>query len=96
MPVVTFQCWFCFFLRFSHSPLIDEDDEEEEAKEPMLNEAFGKTYRSPALHCDTRENLHQTEFRIKTDGVQFSSGALTATEILFKMTFYYIMSTFNL
>ncbi|CAG5866816.1 unnamed protein product [Menidia menidia] len=26
--------------RFSHSPLIDEDDEEEEAKEPMLNEAF--------------------------------------------------------
>ncbi|XP_042243714.1 transmembrane protein 87A-like isoform X1 [Thunnus maccoyii] len=25
---------------FSHSPLIDEDDEEEEAKEPMLNEAF--------------------------------------------------------
>ncbi|XP_068194507.1 transmembrane protein 87A-like [Antennarius striatus] len=27
--------------RFSHSPLIDEDDDEEEAKEPMLNEAFG-------------------------------------------------------
>lgn len=26
--------------RFSHSPLIDEEDEEEEAKEPMLNEAF--------------------------------------------------------
>uniref|UniRef100_A0A3Q1J1A9 Transmembrane protein 87A n=1 Tax=Anabas testudineus TaxID=64144 RepID=A0A3Q1J1A9_ANATE len=26
--------------RFSHSPLIDEDDEEDEAKEPMLNEAF--------------------------------------------------------
>ncbi|KAF6717669.1 Transmembrane protein 87A [Oryzias melastigma] len=26
--------------RFSHSPLIDEDNEEEEAKEPMLNEAF--------------------------------------------------------
>lgn len=26
--------------RFSHSPLIDEDDDEEEAKEPMLNEAF--------------------------------------------------------
>ncbi|XP_040917272.1 transmembrane protein 87A-like [Toxotes jaculatrix] len=26
--------------RFSHSPLIDEDDEEEDAKEPMLNEAF--------------------------------------------------------
>ncbi|XP_038584099.1 transmembrane protein 87A-like [Micropterus salmoides] len=26
--------------RFSHSPLIDEDDEEEEAKEPMLSEAF--------------------------------------------------------
>lgn len=34
-----FQFWF---LRFSHSPLID-DDEEEEAKEPMLNEAFGKS-----------------------------------------------------
>lgn len=31
-------------LRFSHSPLIDEDDEEDEAKEPMLNEAFGKIY----------------------------------------------------
>lgn len=30
-----------FSLRFSHSPLIDEDDDEEEAKEPMLNEAFG-------------------------------------------------------
>ncbi|XP_068607746.1 transmembrane protein 87A-like [Brachionichthys hirsutus] len=27
--------------RFSHSPLIDEDDDEEEAKEPMLNEAYG-------------------------------------------------------
>lgn len=27
--------------RFSHSPLIDEDDEEE-AKEPMLNEAIGE------------------------------------------------------
>ncbi|XP_029316276.1 transmembrane protein 87A-like [Cottoperca gobio] len=26
--------------RFSHSPLIDEDDDEEEAKEPMLSEAF--------------------------------------------------------
>ncbi|MEQ2245439.1 Transmembrane protein 87A, partial [Ilyodon furcidens] len=26
--------------RFSHSPLIDEDDEEDEAKEPMMNEAF--------------------------------------------------------
>ncbi|XP_028252075.1 transmembrane protein 87A-like [Parambassis ranga] len=26
--------------RFSHSPLIDEDDDEDEAKEPMLNEAF--------------------------------------------------------
>ncbi|XP_038158669.1 transmembrane protein 87A-like [Cyprinodon tularosa] len=26
--------------RFSHSPLIDEDDEEDEAKEPMINEAF--------------------------------------------------------
>ncbi|XP_046871102.1 transmembrane protein 87A-like [Hypomesus transpacificus] len=26
--------------RFSHSPLIDEDEEEDEAKEPMLNEAF--------------------------------------------------------
>ncbi|KAG7511126.1 transmembrane protein 87A [Solea senegalensis] len=26
--------------RFSHSPLIDEDDEEEETKEPMLNEAY--------------------------------------------------------
>ncbi|XP_047467158.1 transmembrane protein 87A-like [Mugil cephalus] len=26
--------------RFSHSPLIDEEDEEDEAKEPMLNEAF--------------------------------------------------------
>ncbi|XP_074516179.1 transmembrane protein 87A-like isoform X1 [Sebastes fasciatus] len=26
--------------RFSHSPLIDEEDDEEEAKEPMLNEAF--------------------------------------------------------
>uniref|UniRef100_A0A3Q3REQ1 Transmembrane protein 87A n=1 Tax=Mastacembelus armatus TaxID=205130 RepID=A0A3Q3REQ1_9TELE len=26
--------------RFSHSPLIDDDDEEDEAKEPMLNEAF--------------------------------------------------------
>ncbi|XP_030642030.1 transmembrane protein 87A [Chanos chanos] len=26
--------------RFSHSPLIDEDDEEDDAKEPMLNEAF--------------------------------------------------------
>ncbi|KAK5857920.1 hypothetical protein PBY51_011129 [Eleginops maclovinus] len=26
--------------RFSHSPLIDEDDDEEEAKEPMLNDAF--------------------------------------------------------
>nr|XP_046268955.1 transmembrane protein 87A-like [Scatophagus argus] len=26
--------------RFSHSPLIDEDDDEEDAKEPMLNEAF--------------------------------------------------------
>lgn len=33
-----------YFLRFSHSPLIDEDDEDEEAKEPMLNEAFGKFY----------------------------------------------------
>ena len=30
-----------FSHRFSHSPLIDEDDDEEEAKEPMLNEAFG-------------------------------------------------------
>lgn len=27
--------------RFSYSPLIDEDDDED-AKEPMLNEAFGK------------------------------------------------------
>ncbi|XP_037602599.1 transmembrane protein 87A-like [Sebastes umbrosus] len=26
--------------RFSHSPLIDEEDDEEEAKEPMLNEAL--------------------------------------------------------
>ncbi|XP_056151418.1 transmembrane protein 87A-like [Lampris incognitus] len=26
--------------RFSHSPLIDDDDEDEDAKEPMLNEAF--------------------------------------------------------
>lgn len=26
--------------RFSHSPLIDEEDDEEEAKEPMLNDAF--------------------------------------------------------
>ncbi|KAG7466101.1 hypothetical protein MATL_G00161320 [Megalops atlanticus] len=26
--------------RFSHSPLIDEDEDEDEAKEPMLNEAF--------------------------------------------------------
>ncbi|KAG9336794.1 hypothetical protein JZ751_003142 [Albula glossodonta] len=26
--------------RFSHSPLIDEDDDEDESKEPMLNEAF--------------------------------------------------------
>lgn len=43
LPVVTFVCCVCFSLRFSHSPLIDEDDEEEEAKEPMLNEAFGKT-----------------------------------------------------
>lgn len=35
---------FCCF-RFSHSPLIDEDDDEEdEAKEPMMNEAFGKKY----------------------------------------------------
>lgn len=41
-------------VRFSHSPLIDEDDEEEEAKEPMLNEAFGKNFHSPALHCDSQ------------------------------------------
>ncbi|KAJ8401125.1 hypothetical protein AAFF_G00387070 [Aldrovandia affinis] len=26
--------------RFSHSPLIDEDEDDDEAKEPMLNEAF--------------------------------------------------------
>ncbi|XP_034051228.1 LOW QUALITY PROTEIN: transmembrane protein 87A-like [Thalassophryne amazonica] len=26
--------------RFSHSPLIDDDDEDDEAKEPMLNDAF--------------------------------------------------------
>ncbi|KAM9355749.1 LOW QUALITY PROTEIN: transmembrane protein 87A-like [Pholidichthys leucotaenia] len=26
--------------RFSHSPLIDEEDDEDEAKEPMINEAF--------------------------------------------------------
>lgn len=35
-----------FPFRFSHSPLIDDDDEEDEAKEPMLNEAFGTTFDS--------------------------------------------------
>lgn len=48
MPLLTFQCWL-WFLRFSHSPLIDEE-EEEEAKEPMLNEAFGKKNMADALH----------------------------------------------
>jgi hypothetical protein len=44
-------------LRFSHSPLIDEDDDEEEAKEPMLNEAFGKdeiTSPSRTAACDRK------------------------------------------
>lgn len=39
-----------FSPRFSHSPLIDEDDEEEEAKEPMLNEAFGNNSCLLILH----------------------------------------------
>lgn len=44
MSVQLLDLSFLFSLRFSHSPLIDEEDEEEEAKEPMLNEAFGKMY----------------------------------------------------
>lgn len=76
-------------LRFSHSPLIDEDDEEEEAKEPMLNEAFGKNFHSPALHCDSQVVISYcwgTVFADRRVAVWYSSSAPTTTEILFEIS----------
>ncbi|XP_055361360.1 transmembrane protein 87A-like isoform X2 [Betta splendens] len=47
--------------RFSHSPLIDEDDEEEEAKEPMLNEAFGMKMRGSKPDSNGSQKLLSKE-----------------------------------
>lgn len=43
------------FGRFSHSPLIDEDEEEDEAKEPMLNEAFGEKYQTMTFTITSKQ-----------------------------------------
>ncbi|XP_028294419.1 transmembrane protein 87A-like isoform X2 [Gouania willdenowi] len=46
--------------RFSHSPLIDDDDEEE-AKEPMLNEAFGMKMRGSKPDTNGSQKLLSKE-----------------------------------
>lgn len=68
MLIIVLSSWISacvlFPLRFSHSPLIDDDDEEEEAKEPMLNEAFGKTF----LSCFPLQDQQRVElFGIEID-----------------------------
>ncbi|XP_054913254.1 transmembrane protein 87A-like isoform X2 [Poeciliopsis prolifica] len=47
--------------RFSHSPLIDEDDEEDEAKEPMINEAFGMKMRGSKPDANGSQKLLNKE-----------------------------------
>ncbi|XP_036006570.1 transmembrane protein 87A isoform X3 [Fundulus heteroclitus] len=47
--------------RFSHSPLIDEDDEEDEAKEPMMNEAFGMKMRGSKPDANGSQKLLSKE-----------------------------------
>ncbi|XP_026851378.1 transmembrane protein 87A isoform X1 [Electrophorus electricus] len=48
--------------RFSHSPLLDEDDEEDEAKEPMINEAFeGMKVRGAKSEMNSSKENSQDE-----------------------------------
>ncbi|XP_062864013.1 transmembrane protein 87A-like [Trichomycterus rosablanca] len=48
--------------RFSHSPLIEEDDEEDDAKEPMLNEAFeGMKMRGTKPETNSNQKLFSKE-----------------------------------
>lgn len=67
-----------FLLRFSHSPLIDEDDEEDEAKEPMLNEAFGKRY------------VNSASSRVWAEAVNYSSILNMSDERACKLTNIYV------
>ncbi|MCI4382648.1 hypothetical protein PGIGA_G00017200 [Pangasianodon gigas] len=53
--------------RFSHSPLIDDDDDED-AKEPMINEAFeGVKMRGAKSEANTSQKLFSKESSIDED-----------------------------